>query len=72
MANTVGNKPVVTAKPVKFIKECMVELRKTSWPTKDELKKSTLVVLGALLVVMLWIGILDSLFGWGLRLGHLN
>jgi preprotein translocase SecE subunit len=72
MANTVGNKPAITAGPAKFFKECIVELRKTSWSTKEELRKMTLLVLGSLFVVMLYIGVLDSFFGWALRQVHLN
>ncbi len=55
----------------RFFHEVWVELKKTSWPSYDEVKKSTLVVLAAILIVTAWIGGIDfglgwltSLFGW--------
>lgn len=72
MANTVGNKPATSAGPAKFLKECVVELRKTSWPTKDELRKMTLLVLGSLAVVMIFIGVLDYVVGLVFSQLHLN
>ena len=47
----------------RFFKECWLELQKTSWPTPDELRKSTLLVLAAVAVITLWIGGLDALLG---------
>jgi preprotein translocase SecE subunit len=47
----------------KFLREAYIELKKTSWPSQDELKKSTLLVLGAVFVVTVWIGGLDAILG---------
>ena len=47
----------------KFLRESWLELRKASWPTSDELKKSTLVVLAAIGIMVVWVGGLDELFG---------
>ena len=63
MANTPISKLPIQQRAAKFLKETMVELRKTSWPSKDELKKSTLLVLGAVGIVAIWIGGLDAIFG---------
>lgn len=46
----------------RFLRECWLELQKTSWPNSDEIKKSTLLVLAAVAVITIWIGGLDSLF----------
>ncbi len=48
----------------RFFREVWVELKKTSWPSYDEVKKSTLVVLTAILIVTLWIGGLDYVLGF--------
>jgi len=70
---TPAAKPVVAAKPSvferagRFLKETWVELKKTSWPSKDELVKGALLVFGALAVVGLWIGGLDFILGAVLR-----
>lgn len=63
MANVTGTKDGIFQRTGKFLKECWIELKKTSWPSYDELKKSTILVLAALIVVTAWIGGLDFLLG---------
>lgn len=61
MANA-GNKNIGFIDRVgKFFRECWVELVKTSWPTKDELTKSTILVLIAILIMAVWMGGLDAI-----------
>ena len=50
-----------------FLKECKAELEKVSWPTKDDVVKSTGVVLVTVFVFSLFIFITDSLFVWLLK-----
>jgi preprotein translocase subunit SecE len=58
----------------KFLKEVTAELRKVTWPTKEELIGSTVVTVVVSLIVSLFIGIVDriltflirSVFGGGL------
>ena len=50
-----------------FLKECKAELEKVSWPTKDEVVKSTGVVLVTVFVFSVFIFITDSLFVWLLK-----
>ena len=45
-----------------FFQEAWVELKKTTWPTKDVLVKSTTVVLALVLAVAVWTGGLDAIF----------
>ena len=47
-----------------FLRESYIEVvKKASWPSWSELKKSTVVVIVAVLIVACWIGGLDFLFG---------
>ena len=47
----------------KFIKECYNEVRyKSAWPSPEELKQYTIVVIVAVLVVSLWIAGFDYIF----------
>src|SRR4051812_48396183 len=51
-------------KPVsakQFLEEAIVELKKTTWPTRDILVKSTSVVLGLVVSVGIFVGGLDYL-----------
>jgi preprotein translocase subunit SecE len=48
-------------KIVKFLKETRAEMRKVTWPTRDELIGSTKIVIIATLVVTLFIGIIDQI-----------
>jgi preprotein translocase subunit SecE len=47
---------------IKFLKEIQGELRKVTWPTKDELIGSTIVTIVVSLVVALFIGVVDRIF----------
>ena len=51
----------------KFLKEVNAELRKVTWPTKDELIGSTIVVVVVSLVIAIFIGIVDRLLGAGIQ-----
>jgi len=63
MANGAGKKEGVFRRASRFLREVWMELKKTSWPSYDEMKKSTAIVLAAVAIVTLWIGGLDYLFG---------
>jgi preprotein translocase subunit SecE len=43
----------------KYLKETAGELRKMTWPTKDELIGSTVVVIVTSLIIAVFIGIVD-------------
>jgi preprotein translocase subunit SecE len=49
MANKIGN----------FVKEIKLEMIKVSWPTKDEMIGSTIIVLVSLAILSLFIGLCD-------------
>ena len=46
--------------PKQFFEEAWVELKKTTWPTRDVLVKSTTVVLALVLATAIFVGIADT------------
>ena len=57
-------KPNVFARIALFIRQVFAELRKVVTPTRQELFKFTLVVLGFVVVMMALVYGLDLLFSW--------
>lgn len=49
--------------PQQFFQEAWVELKKTTWPSRDVLMKSTTVVLAFVAAVAVWVGVLDLALG---------
>jgi preprotein translocase subunit SecE len=45
----------------KFFSEIVSELKKVTWPTREELKESTKLVIIATFVVVIFIGVVDQL-----------
>ena len=45
----------------KYFKETLAELKKMTWPTKDELIGSTIVTVVVSLIVAIFIGIVDQI-----------
>lgn len=45
----------------KFLSEIVAELKKVTWPTREELKESTKLVIIATFVVTLFVGLVDQL-----------
>ena len=46
---------------VKFIRECILELKRVSWPSKEEVIASTRIVVISVLFISLLLGVLDYL-----------
>jgi preprotein translocase subunit SecE len=42
-----------------YVKDVRVEMTKVSWPTRDELRESTLVVIVMVFIMMVFIGAVD-------------
>ncbi|HXL00165.1 MAG: preprotein translocase subunit SecE [Dysgonamonadaceae bacterium] len=56
-------------KIIAYIKDAYNELvYKVSWPTREELTSSTIIVMIASLIIALIIFAMDSLFEWTLKL----
>ena len=49
----------IIQKSNRFLREVWIELHKVAWPTWDELKGSTAVVIVAVFIVAIFIGIVD-------------
>ena len=53
--------PGLVARLREFIKEVRIESTKVSWPSRQELRDSTLVVIVAVLIVSAFVGAVDQL-----------
>jgi preprotein translocase subunit SecE len=51
-----------------FVKDVRLESAKVSWPTRAELKDSTVVVLVTVLLVAAFIGVMDQILTFGVGL----
>jgi len=51
-----------------FIKEAKAELKKVIWPTKKDLKSSTIVVISTIFIASIFIGLVDIFFTKALTL----
>lgn len=51
-------------KSVKFLKEVRQEMKYVSWPTKDDLKEGTWVVIAMSAVVAVFLSLVDMGFGF--------
>ena len=51
-----------------FVKEVQVESTKVSWPTRQELRDSTVVVIVAVILVSAFVGGVDYVLQLGVRL----
>lgn len=56
-----------TVDPGTFFREAWVELKKTTWPNRNTLIKSTTVVLALVVAVAVWVGGLDAVLSHLLR-----
>jgi preprotein translocase subunit SecE len=52
----------------KYFKETLAEMRKMTWPTKDELIGSTIVTIVVSILVSIFIGVVDYLLNGGIHL----
>ena len=62
-AETTSEKPEVKVGPLQsltdYIRDVRVEMSKVTWPTRDELRESTIVVLVMVVIMTIFIGIVD-------------
>lgn len=52
---------------VQFLNEVVVELKKTTWPTPKEAWRLTTVVLGVLIVIGIYVGLVDFVLSWATK-----
>lgn len=51
-------------KGIDFLREVRIELKRVTWPTRQQTIKYTLIVIGLSLAVAAFLGGLDFLFSW--------
>lgn len=56
------------SKIVQFFKECVAELRKVVWPTRDDVISSVKVVVVSTLIIAVLLGLLDAVLLAGVNL----
>jgi preprotein translocase subunit SecE len=52
----------------KFLIETKAEMKKVTWPTREELKESTKIVIVATFVVTVFVGIVDQILSYLIRI----
>jgi len=55
------------AKIRKFIDDVVVEMKKVSWPSMNELRGSTMVVIVTVIILSIFIGVVDRILNLGLE-----
>lgn len=50
----------------KFFREIKAEMKKVVWPSWNQIRNNTGVVIVSILIVGVCIWVLDALFGWGI------
>jgi len=51
-----------------YLQESWIELRRVNWPTRKEAINLTLVVIIFSIIVMVFLGVLDGLFGYLIKI----
>ena len=54
--------PNISGSPITFLREVKNELTKVTWPTRNEVVKLTIIVIGISVAIGIYIGGLDLLF----------
>ena len=72
LSKTTAGQQVTTNKPdnalVRYFKETRAEIRKVTWPTREEATNLTLIVLGVTVVMAMFLGAVDYVFATLIRL----
>lgn len=45
-----------------FLEECLAELKKVHWPTRDETRAATIAVIIGVAVMAVYLGVIDLVF----------
>ena len=65
--NRPGTENSMFEKIRKFLGEIVAEMKKVTWPTREELKESTKLVIIATFVVTLFVGLVDQILSLLIR-----
>ena len=71
MASPSENAPAPMSRGRGFLHEVMVELKKTTWPTMPEAWRLTMVVVGVIVVIALYMAAIDRTLSWLTEYFHL-
>jgi preprotein translocase subunit SecE len=67
--STVQQKPMSLVQQLReFVKEVRAEMGKVSWPTRNELRDSTIVVIVTVLIVAVYVGVIDRILNLAVSL----
>lgn len=50
-----------------FVEEVQVEMRRVTWPDREQLRNATIVILIFVLILAFIIGAMDAAFSWFVR-----
>ncbi|MCZ6477484.1 MAG: preprotein translocase subunit SecE [Gemmatimonadetes bacterium] len=50
-----------------WVEEVQVEMRRVTWPDREQLRNATIVILIFVMILALIIGIMDTAFSWLVR-----
>ena len=50
-----------------FVEEVQVEMRRVTWPDREQLRNATLVILVFVMILAIIIGLMDTAFSWLVR-----
>lgn len=51
----------------RFLNDVWIELRRAEWPTREQVVRSTMIVLGFIALMSIYIGLLDMVLSWFTR-----
>ena len=64
MASPSDNAPAPMSRGRGFLHEVIVELKKTTWPTMPEAWRLTMVVVGVIFVIAVYMAAIDTTLSW--------
>ena len=64
MASPTESSPAPMGRGRGFLHEVIVELKKTTWPTWPEAWRLTTVVVGVIVVIAIYMGVIDYVLSW--------
>ena len=54
---------------VRYFRGVAAEIQKVTWPTREEARRLTIIVIAVTIVFAIMLGIIDLFYGWWFRLG---
>lgn len=67
MARIEDTLPGLVKKTQRFVEEVQIEMRRVTWPDREQLRNATAVILVFVLILAFIIGAMDTIFSWLIR-----